>query len=297
MYTVQGQLKDSVNYDDILSEYFRLSVSLEKHYKEWAEADTHFQKCLDENNAVRILKQDVVENLFSFICSSNNNISRYTFKNLHSKNEFILLAKHLFISFRISNMVEKLCSLFGRKICSIEDKDYYDFPTIEALKKKDVESILKREKFGYRAAYIVNAAERLSALGGKDWLLNLKRENVSYHVAREQLMTLAGIGPKVADCICLMSLGHLDAIPVDTHIFQIAQANYLSHLKKQKTVTPKIHTEVSNYLRELWGPLAGWAQAIIFSTKVNDKSKSIEKQKRKNNDNENLTRTKVPKLL
>ncbi|KYN01079.1 N-glycosylase/DNA lyase [Cyphomyrmex costatus] len=270
LYTVQGHLKDSVNYDNILSEYFRLSVPLKVHYEQWAKADTHFQKCLDENNAVRILKQDVVENLFSFICSSNNNI------------------------LRISNMVEKLCSLFGRKIYSIEDREYYDFPTIEALKEKNVESILKREKFGYRAAYIVNTADRLSALGGKDWLLNLQRENVSYHSAREQLMTLSGIGPKVADCICLMSLGHLDAIPVDTHIFQIAQANYLPHLKKQKTVTPKIHTEVSNYLRELWGPLAGWAQAIVFSTKINIKSKPIEKQKRKNNDN-NLVQAKTLK--
>ncbi|XP_012527407.1 N-glycosylase/DNA lyase isoform X2 [Monomorium pharaonis] len=237
-YTVQGQLKDSVNYDNILSEYLRLSVSLQEHYKEWAKADTHFQKCLDESNAVRILKQDIVENVFSFICSSNNNISR------------------------ISNMVEKLCSLFGRKICLIE----------------------------------VNAAERLSALGGKDWLLNLQRENVSYHAAREQLMILPGIGPKVADCICLMSLGHLDAIPVDTHIFQIAQANYLPHLKKQKTVTPKIHTEVSNYLRELWGPLAGWAQAIVFSTKINIKSKLNGKQKHKN-DNENLIQAKILKVV
>lgn len=190
-------------------------------------------------------------------------------------------------------MVEKLCSLFGRKICSIEDKDYYDFPTIEVLKEKNVENILKEEKFGYRAAYIVNTAKRLSELGGKDWLLNLQRENVSYYTAREQLMTLSGIGPKVADCICLMSLGHLDAIPVDTHIFQVAQANYLPHLKKQKTVTPKIHIEVSNYLRELWGPLAGWAQAIVFSTKINIKSKSIGKQKRKNNDNENSVQRKI----
>ncbi|KAL0104246.1 hypothetical protein PUN28_017163 [Cardiocondyla obscurior] len=271
LYTVEGQLKNSVDYDSILSEYFRLSVSLEKHYKEWAKADPHFKKCLDENNAVRILKQDVVENLFSFICSSNNNISR------------------------ISNMVEKLCLLFGRKICSIEDKDYYDFPTIEVLKDKNVESILKREKFGYRAAYIVNAAERLSVLGGKDWLLKLERKNVLYQNAREQLMTLPGIGPKVADCICLMSLDHLDAIPVDTHIFQIAQANYLPHLKKQKTVTPKIHTEVSNYLRELWGPLAGWAQAIVFSTKINIKSKPIEKKKRKNNDDETVKQAKRSK--
>ncbi|XP_072754050.1 N-glycosylase/DNA lyase [Anoplolepis gracilipes] len=269
LYTVQGQLKNSVNYDNILSEYLRLSISLKEHYENWAKADTHFQKCLDENNAVRILKQDVVENLFSFICSSNNNISR------------------------ISNMVEKLCSLFGQKICSIEDKEYYNFPTIETLKEKSVESILKREKFGYRAAYIVNAAERLSTLGGKNWLLNLqKEENVSYQTAREQLMTLPGIGPKVADCICLMSLGHLDAIPVDTHIFQIAQANYLPHLKKQKTVTPKIHTEVSSHLREIWGPLAGWAQAIVFSAKINNKSKLIEKRKR---GNENVVKAKVLK--
>lgn len=79
LYTVQGQLKNSVNYDNILSEYLRLSISLKEHYQKWMEADTHFQKCLDENNAVRILKQDVVETLFSFICSSNNNISRYLY--------------------------------------------------------------------------------------------------------------------------------------------------------------------------------------------------------------------------
>lgn len=123
-------------------------------------------------------------------------------------------------------MVEKLCLLFGKKLCSVEDKEYYDFPTIESLREKNVEDVLKREKFGYRAGYIANAAKRLSELGGKNWLLNLQKDkSVSYRTAREQLMTLPGIGPKVADCICLMSLGHLDAIPIDTHIFQIARTN------------------------------------------------------------------------
>ncbi|EZA53857.1 N-glycosylase/DNA lyase [Ooceraea biroi] len=280
LYSVQGSLQDSVNYDAVLSEYFRLSISLREHYEKWAAADAHFQKHFDGNNAVRILKQDVVETLFSFICSSNNNISR------------------------ISNMVEKLCSLFGRKICSLEDKEYYDFPTIEALKSQDVEDTLRREKFGYRAAYIFNTAEQLSALDGRNWLLNLQKENgASYHAAREELMTLPGIGPKVADCICLMSLGHLDAIPIDTHIFQVAQANYLPLLKKQKTVTPKIHAEVGNHLRELWGPLAGWAQAIVFSTKINTKSKinikskSTGTQKRKNSEDENLQRNTARRKL
>lgn len=176
-------------------------------------------------------------------------------------------------------MVEKLCLLFGKKLCSVEDKEYYDFPTIESLREKNVEDVLKREKFGYRAGYIANAAKRLSELGGKNWLLNLQKDkSVSYRTAREQLMTLPGIGPKVADCICLMSLGHLDAIPIDTHIFQIARTNYLPHLKGQKTVTPKIHTEISEHLRNLWGPLAGWAQAIVFSVKIN-KSLTISKRK------------------
>lgn len=178
-------------------------------------------------------------------------------------------------------MVEKLCSLFGRKICTIEGREYHDFPTIEALRDKNVEGTLKKEKFGYRAAYICNTAGWLSTLGGRTWLSDLRKDNgTSYQAARKQLMTLPGIGPKVADCICLMSLGHLDAIPIDTHIFQVAQRNYLPLLKKQKTVTPKIHSEVGEHLRELWGPLAGWAQAIVFSTKINAKPKSTGTRKR-----------------
>ncbi|XP_076637935.1 8-oxoguanine DNA glycosylase [Colletes latitarsis] len=247
IYTVHGPLEDSKNYDKILSRYFRLDVSLEDHCKKWATADQYFEKFSSKTNGVRILNQDVVENTFSFICSSNNNIQR------------------------ISGMVEKLCLLFGKKICSIEQEDYYSFPTIEALTEENVELKLKEEKFGYRAGYIANAAKSLVALGGRQWLLNLhKKENVLYSKAREQLITLPGIGPKVADCICLMSLGHLEAIPVDTHIFQIARANYLPHLGQHKTVTPKIHAEVSSHLRELWGPLAGWAQAVVFCAKIND---------------------------
>ena len=179
-------------------------------------------------------------------------------------------------------MVEKLCSLFGEKICSLEGKDYYNFPSIEMLAGENVENKLKGEKFGYRAGYIANAAKSLMELGGEQWLSNLHRENdVPYAEARAQLITLPGIGPKVADCVCLMSLGHLEAIPVDTHIFQIARASYLPHLRQQKTVTPKIHEEISNHLRELWGPFAGWAQAIVFCAKINNSATTTSNKKRK----------------
>lgn len=179
-------------------------------------------------------------------------------------------------------MVEKLSRLFGEKICVVDDTEYYDFPTIDALAKSNVESTLRKEGFGYRAAYISKSAEKLVTLGGRQWLKDLEKESgATYESARESLMSLPGIGPKVADCICLMSLGHLEAIPVDTHIFQIACSNYTPHLSKQKSVTPKIHQEVSSHLRELWGPLAGWAQAIVFCVKINstDRYKSQKRSK------------------
>ena len=50
---------------------------------------------------------------------------------------------------------------------------------------------------------------------------------------------MTGVGPKVADCILLMSLDQPSSVPVDTHMFQIAAQNYLPHLKKYKTVTDK----------------------------------------------------------
>lgn len=63
--------------NDLLRKYFRLDVSLKQHYAQWAKKDPHFEKAAEKFTGVRILCQDPVENLFSFICSSNNNIPRF----------------------------------------------------------------------------------------------------------------------------------------------------------------------------------------------------------------------------
>lgn len=63
--------------DKLLRKYFRLDVSLEEHYAQWSKKDPHFKKAAVKFTGVRILSQDPVENLFSFICSSNNNIARF----------------------------------------------------------------------------------------------------------------------------------------------------------------------------------------------------------------------------
>lgn len=74
-----------------------------------------------------------------------------------------------------------------------------------------------------------------------------------------------------------MSLNHLQAIPVDTHVFQIAKQYYFSKgrvFKKSQSVTQKLYDEIGDKFRDIYGPLAGWAQTVsefifsfIFSTK------------------------------
>lgn len=38
-----------------------------------------------------------------------------------------------------------------------------------------------------------------------------------YRHAHEQLLLLQGVGPKVADCVCLFGLGWGESVPIDTH--------------------------------------------------------------------------------
>ena len=64
----------------VLKDYFRLDFSLEKLYNDWKNADSNFRSVCSEFTGVRMLNQDPVENVFSFICSSNNNIKRWVGK-------------------------------------------------------------------------------------------------------------------------------------------------------------------------------------------------------------------------
>lgn len=83
------------------------------------------------------------------------------------------------------------------------------------------------------------------------------------------LCSLPGVGPKVADCVCLMSLDKHDAIPIDTHIWQIAVRDYLPHLKKMKTITDKSYREIGKdiYIHVIiaYGCLLALPSGNVFS--------------------------------
>ena len=84
------------------------------------------------------------------------------------------------------------------------------------------EDALKACNLGYRSKYVVRAAR--SVLSGE---IDLERiSQMPYGKAREELLKLYGVGEKVADCICLFALHHLEAFPVDTHIRQAMERHY-----------------------------------------------------------------------
>ena len=129
---------------------------------------------------IRILRQEPWEALCSFIISQNNNIPR------------------------IKGIIERLCENFGDKI-----EGGYTFPSAQRLESLTVED-LSPLRAGFRAKYILSAAKMCSESIDLNSLKDLPIEK-----AREVLMQIKGVGPKVADCTLLFGLGFINAFPVD----------------------------------------------------------------------------------
>ncbi|KAI9322157.1 n-glycosylase/DNA lyase-like protein [Dichotomocladium elegans] len=232
---VEGE--EEAEMKSLLRDYFQLDrVSLEASYKRWSARDKNFEKKSVHFQGIRMLRQDPWENLVSFICSSNNNISR------------------------ISQMVQKLCSRYGAPIASLDGTIHHDFPPVNVLAQDGVEQTLRELGFGYRAKYIAQTAVQVLD-HEENWLIGLRQ--VSYSEAKNALMTLAGVGPKVADCVCLMSLDHAETIPVDTHVWQIALRDYGFAKKGGKTLTAKMYDEVADHFRGIFGEYSGWAHSVM----------------------------------
>jgi N-glycosylase/DNA lyase len=125
----------------------------------------------------------------------------------------------------------------------IDDQAISRFPFHQkALTGPGIESHLRELGFGYRAGYIAKTASIVANEKPEGWLQTLCNEEPyddspdqkplpeggreGYRRAHEELLQLQGVGPKVADCVCLMGLGWGEAVPVDTHVWQIAQRDY-----------------------------------------------------------------------
>lgn len=176
---------------------------------------------------VRLLNQPIVETIISFIISANNNIPR------------------------IQKIINSICMHFGKN-CG----GYYAFPTLKELAKITVQDF-KNFGCGYRAEYLVDTIKKLNTTFDVEELKTLDT-----NLARQKLLTLKGVGPKVADCILLFGLGKRDVFPVDTWIEKV----YLQDFNG----TPTNRKNITKFFVDTFKDLSGYAQQYVFYYKRKD---------------------------
>lgn len=186
-----------LEFEGFWKAYFDLECDYSPYLAQINPNDSYLLKAAQTGSGIRILRQDLWEMIVTFLISQQNNITR------------------------IRRCIQNICEGYGEKLSNEHAQTYYAFPQPEALADLD-EDALKACNLGYRSKYMVRAA-KAAACGELDLAAV---SGMPYRKAREELLKLYGVGEKVADCICLFALHHLQAFPIDTHIQQVLREHY-----------------------------------------------------------------------
>lgn len=181
----------------------------------------------EKAGGIRLLNQNREEMIYSFIISQNNNIPR------------------------IKGIISRICEGLGQKISSPRG-DFYAFPSSSALAAQPPE-YYKSLGAGYRDAFISETAARIAAEGTKCL------EGLDCDELKQKLITYKGIGPKVADCICLFGFAKREAFPVDTWIEKLYREDFGGTLTDRK--------KINAYFTGMFGELSGYVQQYLFYAK------------------------------
>lgn len=184
---------------------------------------------------LRLIRQDPFQCLISFIVSSNSNIQK------------------------IKSSLEKISIKFGKKI-QFDNKEFYMFPEPKKIANVTIQEI-QNCGVGYRAKFIIDAAKMVESR--QIDFDQLKKSN--YQNAKEIILTVPGIGDKVADCILLFSLDKLEAFPLDRWMIRILKKYYLEKFELEiKSITKKQYNTLHKKIVKHFGPYAGYAQQFLF---------------------------------
>jgi len=221
--------------------YFRLDDDLPKILLQ-INKDENIGAAINEFRGLRILRQKPWECLISYICATYKNISA------------------------ISQMLANLSMKFGEKI-RLDNHRFYTFPKPEKLAKAGLQE-LKTCGLGYRAKYVSETA-RLVCENAFDFE---RLRKMTYEKAREELLDLPGVGPKVADCVLLFSLEKLEAFPIDVWVRRVILKHYAKHFPKefierntaQESLSSSVYEKFGSFGREYFGKHAGYAQEYLY---------------------------------
>ena len=220
------------NLEKIVINYFDLTRNYEEIKDKLSKIDEHLARSIEYGSGIRILNQDLWETIISFIISANNNIPR------------------------IKGIINRISKNYGEKI-EWNGKEYYTFPTVEELSKASVEE-LRAWGLGFRDVRVYETTRKI--LEKQVDLEELHKEKDTQKV-RDILLTLDGVGPKVADCILLFStLKRFDVFPIDVWVRRVMNELYI----KNEDETKVSKKEIEKLAKEKYGNLEGIAQQYLF---------------------------------
>lgn len=188
---------DALEFEGFWKDYFDLDRDYAAYGKQIDEEDSYLKDAAAFGSGIRILRQDLWEMIVSFLISQQNHIAR------------------------IRRCIQNICERYGDEKVNARGDIFYAFPQPASLAGL-AEDALMECNLGYRSKYVVRCARSIAS---KEADLDSIRK-LPYREAREELLKLYGVGGKIADCICLFALHHLQAFPIDTHIRQALEKHY-----------------------------------------------------------------------
>ena len=219
------------NIEQVVRYYFDLDRNYNEIKLQLSNIDKYLKQSIEYGSGIRILNQDLWETIISFIISANNNIPR------------------------IKGIIERISKNYGNEI-EWNGEKYYTFPTPKQLEKATVQDF-RDLGTGFRDIRLYETTHKI--LNGD---IDLEKiVNLDTLTAREQLLRLSGVGPKVADCILLFStLKRFDVFPIDVWVRRVMNELYIKNENENK-VSKK---EIINLANKKFGTLEGIAQQYLF---------------------------------
>lgn len=220
------------NIEEVCKNYFDLDRNYEEIKRNLSNVDENLKEAIKYGGGIRILNQNLWEMIISFIISANNNIPR------------------------IKGIIDRISAKYGHKI-EFRGKGFYTFPTVEELSKASKQDFRDlgagfRDKYIYETTLMIN--NKIVSLEELQSEKNTKK-------VREKLLTLCGVGPKVADCILLFSsLKRFDVFPIDVWVRRVMNDLYI-HNEDEKKVSK---AQIEKIAVEKFGELEGIAQQYLF---------------------------------
>jgi N-glycosylase/DNA lyase len=162
----------------------------------------------------------------------------------------------------IQKAIDRFCIKFGREIEGIPGQ--YAFPGPGSISLLDATKLRPYANNNRaRAERIVKLARALEAE-----VLSLSYlKEIHCDEARQALMALEGIGPKIADCILLFSLDHGSAFPLDRWVLR-AMKSYFPSVRFLGSIgtnpTPSQYPVLVQCARKAFGPWCGLASEYLF---------------------------------